>query len=81
MQREQILDIVITNLKNNVEGLENTPIDPQKSMAEYGASSLDIVEVVSVSMRQLSVRVPRTALAGLTNINDLVDLLTAKTTG
>jgi acyl carrier protein len=47
-------------------------------MAEYGASSLDIVEVVSTSMRQLRIRIPRTALADLKNINDLVDLFASK---
>lgn len=78
MMREKILETVITNLKNNVDGLEDTQIDPQKSMAEYGATSLDIVEVVSISMRQLRIRIPRTALADLTNIDDLVDLFVSK---
>ncbi len=78
MMREKILETVITNLKNNVDGLEDTQIEPQKSMAEYGATSLDIVEVVSTSMRQLRIRVPRTALADLTNIDGLVDLFASK---
>jgi acyl carrier protein len=44
-------------------------------MADYGASSLDIIEVVSASTRELRVRVPVTQLSGLHNIGELVDVL------
>ena len=44
-------------------------------MKDLGANSLDIVEVVSRSMRELKVKVPRAELAKLTNIDGLVDLL------
>ncbi len=78
MARADILNVVISNLRNNVSGLETAEIDPSRAMAEYGASSLDIVEVVSTSMRQLRIRVPRPALADLRNIDDLVDLFASK---
>lgn len=81
MNRTEILNTVIRNIKQNIDGLENVDIDPEKSMATYGASSLDIVEVVSVSMRQLRIKIPRTALADVHNINGLVDLFAAKVTG
>jgi acyl carrier protein len=51
MQRSEVLDIVINNLKRNVDGLDDIDIDAEKSMAQYNASSLDIVEVVSASLR------------------------------
>ena len=35
----------------------------------------DIVEVVSCTMRDLKIKVPRSELAQLTNVNELVDLL------
>ena len=41
---------------------------------DYGANSLDLVEVVSRSMRQLKVKVPRSELNKLENIEQLVDL-------
>ena len=46
-----------------------------REMKELGANSLDIVEVVSCSMRELKVKVPRAELNKLTNIDELVDLL------
>ena len=44
-------------------------------MKDLGINSLDIVEVVSCSMRELKVKVPRSELSKLTNIDGLVDLL------
>jgi polyketide biosynthesis acyl carrier protein len=76
MDRQQVLSVVLKHLKLNVNGLEGLEIDPSKSMAEFGASSLDIVEVVSASMRELQIRVPRTELAQLQNMDALVDLFT-----
>ena len=77
MNREKVLEVVLKNIRLNVEGFEDGEIDSTKSIAELGASSLDIVEIVSSSMRELNIRVPRTELAGLKNINDMVDLLAA----
>jgi len=74
MEREQILNVVIKNIKLNIDGLEDEDIDPEQSMADYGANSLDIVEIVSCSMRDLKIKAPRTEMANLKNINDLVEL-------
>ena len=72
MDSNQILDVVIKHLRRNVDGLDDVQIDPARSMAQYNASSLDIVEVVSASMRELDIKIPRTRLSQLKNINDLV---------
>jgi polyketide biosynthesis acyl carrier protein len=74
VDRGAILDIVIKNLRSNVDGIERAEIDPARSMAEYGASSLDIVEVVSTSMREIGIGIPRVKLGQLRNIDDLVNL-------
>ena len=75
MTRDHVLSVVTKHLVDAVDGLTPEAIDPQKSMKELGANSLDIVEVVSCSMRELKVKVPRDQLNKLTNINELVDLL------
>lgn len=75
MNRQEILTIVIESLKDNVDELEEQEIDPSKSLAEYGASSLDNVEIVSSILRRLKLRVPRADMANLSNIDGLVDLL------
>jgi len=73
--REKVLEVVKENLIDTLEDIEESQIDPAKSMKDLGANSLDIVEVVSSSMRQLKVKVPRSELSKLTNMNELVDLL------
>jgi polyketide biosynthesis acyl carrier protein len=74
MNREQILTVVQKHLASAVDGLQQSQIDPMRSMKEYGANSLDIVEVVSASMRELKLKIPRAELSGLKNMNELVDL-------
>ena len=51
MTREEVLAVVARHLASSVDGLDPKIIDPQRSMKDYGANSLDIVEVVSGAMR------------------------------
>lgn len=75
MTQDEVLAVVRKHLAGAVDGLAPESIDPQRSMKDYGANSLDIVEVVSASMRELKVKVPRSELNKLTNIAGLVELL------
>ena len=75
MTREDVLEVVTRHLVDTIEELDGVEIDPAKSMKDLGANSLDIVEVVSCSMRELKVKVPRSELNKLENIHQLVDLL------
>ena len=74
MTREDILNVIKKHLADAVDDVDVDAIDPQKSMVDYGANSLDLVEVVSRSMRELKVKVPRSELNKLENIQQLVDL-------
>ena len=73
--KEEILKIIKQHLADNVDDMDEAKFDPARSMKDMGANSLDIVEVVSCTMRDLKVKVPRAELAKLTNVNELVDLL------
>ena len=75
MTRDEVLAVVARHLAASVDGLDPKAIDPMRSMKDYGANSLDIVEVVSGAMRELKVKVPRTELNKLTNVDGLVGLL------
>jgi len=79
MDRAEIEAVVRKHLLEVVDDLREADIDTTKSMKDLGANSLDIVEVVSCSMRELKVKVPRSELSKLTNIDGLVDLLQAVT--
>lgn len=75
MDRDQVLNVVIKHIKLNIDGPEELLIDTSKSMKVLGVSSLDTVEIVSASMRELKVRIPRVELANVSSIDELVDLL------
>lgn len=75
MTKDQIFAVVKKHLLATIDGLKDEQVDQSKSMKDLGANSLDIVEIVSVSMRELKVKVPRSELSKLTNIGGLVDLL------
>ena len=73
MTKEQIIDVIKQNIVDNLEEVEYDEIDPQKTMKDYGANSLDMIEVVSCSMRELKIKIPRTELADIKNIDELAD--------
>jgi len=74
MQRAQILEALKTNLFNIVEASRGKDIVETASMKDYGADSLEMVEVVSRTMKQLKVKVPRTELATAKNLGQVLDL-------
>lgn len=75
MTKEQVLAVVRKHIVDTLDDVDEAQIEPGKSMKDIGANSLDIVEIVSSSMRELKVKVPRSELAKLQNIGELVDLL------
>lgn len=77
LSSEQVFDVVKKHLTEICEEVDPAEIGRDKSMKDLGANSLDIVEVVSCSMRELKVRVPRSEMSELKDIGGLVDMLQA----
>lgn len=75
MTRSEIEAVVLKYLARAVESIDPESVDTSRSMKDLGANSLDIVEVVSSSMRELKIKIPRSELNKLTNVDGLVDLL------
>ncbi len=75
MTRDHVLEVVKKYIADAVDDVDLSKLETSKSMRDYGINSLDIVEVVSRSMRELKVKVPRSELNKLENIDSLVDLL------
>jgi polyketide biosynthesis acyl carrier protein len=71
MTKEQIMDVIKKNIVANIEDIDAATIDPTKSMKDYGANSLDMIEVVSTTMRELKIKVPRSELTDINNIEQL----------
>ena len=73
MDREEIFGVVKANMQAIIEGARGKNIRETNSMRDFGADSLEIVEVVSRSMKHLRIKVPRAQLLGVENLGDLVD--------
>ncbi len=74
MSRDEIFAVVKSNVQIVIEGARDKEISESDSMRDFGADSLEIVEVVSRSMKQLRVKVPRVQLLDAQSLSDLVDL-------
>ncbi len=73
MTKDDIIAIIKKNLKENLHDVDVEAIEPTSSMRDHGANSLDIIEVVSATMRELQIRVPRSELSQVENIDQLAD--------
>ena len=73
MTKDEVIEVLKKNIIENLDDMEGQEIDPAKSMKDYGANSLDMIEVVSTSMRELKIKIPRTELADIANIDQLAD--------
>lgn len=75
MKTDEIFAVVKKHLIDICPDIDPDAVTPEVSMKDLGASSLDMVEVVSCSMRELGVRVPRQELSSIKDIRGLADLL------
>jgi acyl carrier protein len=75
MDKKQIFEMLLNNLQETIPDLADTKVELHQTMAEIGANSLDVVEVVSTTMREVKVRLPRETLQDLANVGALVDAL------
>lgn len=75
MTNDDIFAVIKKHLIDICPDIDEEKVTPNVSMKDLGASSLDMVEVVSCSMRELGVRVPRQELSSIKDIQGLADLL------
>jgi acyl carrier protein len=71
--KARIVEVIKENIVKNIDGVKKEDVDITKSMKDYGANSLDIIEVVSCSMRELNLKVPRSELTDIKNIDELAE--------
>lgn len=75
MTRQHIFSVLKSNMEKVVEGARGKEVaETQSLLKDFGADSLEVVEVVSRTMKELKVKIPRTALSEAKNIGQLLDL-------
>ena len=72
MDREEIIRVLDKHLTRVMDD-DSLHIEDEKQLHDYGVTSLDIVEIVSASMRDLKIKIPRPELGEIENIGQLVD--------
>ncbi len=75
IDRDTIREALYTHLRTVVRDSPEVIEESSSLVADFGADSLQVVEIVSRTMRQLRIRLPRTAMASAKNIGELLDLL------
>jgi len=74
MDKTDIFSVIKTKILEALPELENQEIQMTQSLKGLGASSVDRVEISQNSMEALGLKIPRTEMGGIENIQSLVDL-------
>ena len=77
MTQDEVFDVLKKNILNQLEDeVEENEIEIEKSMFDLGANSLDVVEIVTNTMRELKIKIPRDELASIDTMDGLVERMT-----
>ena len=74
MTKTEIFEVV---KRNALEILDVAPdtVTIGKSLTDLGANSVDRIEIVTMTMEDLGLKIPFMSFAGASNIEDLVEIL------
>ena len=77
MTQEEVFDVLKKHIMEQMEDeVEEDEINIEKSMVDLGANSLDIVEIITNTMRELKIKIPRDELAEINTMKGLVAAMT-----
>jgi len=75
MNREELLGLLVNNLKKAVPEFAAENLDTSKTYKELGVSSLELVEVVTRTTKELRLTLPFQELAKVRTTDDLADVI------
>ena len=75
ISRDAILSVLKKHVIATIDGVNEEALAGATSLEDIGASSLDLVEIVSSTMRELKIKAPRSELMLVESVNELVDVL------
>lgn len=75
MTKEEVLRLLIKNLKLTIPEFASEDLDTSKSYKELGVSSLELVRIVSASMKEMGLKMAPATLASVKTTDDLADVL------
>lgn len=75
MNKQEIVQLLVKNLKKMVPEFADEEIDTDKTYQDLGVSSLELVEIVTRTAKEMGLNLPMAALAAVRTTNDLASLL------
>lgn len=75
MEKTDIFDIIRKNTSEILGNIAASDIQISESLKNYGANSIDRMDIVIKSMEDVGVKIPLVELGGVQNIEGLVDVL------
>lgn len=78
MNKEAIVEVLVRNIRQVLPGLEAYSFQSEDTLSDLGADSVDRAEIISLMLEELSLRIPRVELAGVSNLGELVEVLHGK---
>lgn len=78
MNKEDIFAIVTRHTQDVIPALRGHQFQPNQSLRELGANSIDRSEIVMMTLESLALRIPLIETVKATNIGELVNVLHAK---
>jgi polyketide biosynthesis acyl carrier protein len=73
MTKEEVVAVIRDQVVEHLEDVEHEDLEFADSFRDFGANSLDMLEVVTAAMRELQIKVPRADLAEIETIDGLAD--------
>ena len=78
MDRDSILQVIIKNAAEVLPELRDHDFQPDDSLAQLGANSMDRSEILMMTLEDLALKAPAVAFHGAKNIGALADAIHEK---
>jgi polyketide biosynthesis acyl carrier protein len=75
LTQTQVFELVKKNILEILPKTQADLIVPEQSLVDLGANSVDRIEIVTLSMEDLGVKIPLMSFAKVFNIESLVEVL------
>lgn len=75
MSKQHVFEVVKNTIIEVLPDVDQENISIEKQLKDIGANSIDRMEIVTMSMRALDIKIPLMSFAGVSNIEAMVDVL------
>jgi len=75
MSKEHVFEVVKNIIIEVLPDVDPAEISIEKQLKDIGANSIDRMEIVTMSMQELDIKIPLMSFAGVNNIEGMVDVL------